>query len=89
MEKPTKYNNKFPFLFFSGVICTVVLTVLIAQYGYEALPRNSISDCKKQFTGTINEAAGYKFCECIHDYGNPLDVCLDEFENETKKINKK
>ena len=82
--KPTKYDNKFPFLFFIGVICTVVLTVSIAQYGYEALPRNSISDCKNQFKGTKNEAAGYKFCECIHDKGNPLDECLEEFENATK-----
>ncbi|MEO5583451.1 MAG: DoxX family protein [Saprospiraceae bacterium] len=85
MKKPTKYSNKFPFLFFIGVICIVLLTVLIAQYGYEALPRNSITDCKKQFIDTKNEAAGYKFCECIHDNGNPLDECLEEFEKATKK----
>ncbi len=85
IEKPKKYNNKFPFLFFTGVICTVVLTVLIAQYGYDALPRNSISDCKKQFKGTQNEAAGYKFCECIHENGKPLNTCIDEFEIARKK----
>ena len=83
--RPIKYSNKFPFLFFTGVICTVVLIVSIAQFGYDAMPRNSISDCKKQFKNTKNEAAGFKFCECIHSNGSPLDKCLEEFENETKK----
>lgn len=87
-EKPAKYSNKFPFLFFTGVICTAVLTVSIAQFGYEAMPRNSISDCKKQFKNTKNEAAGFKFCECIHNNGKPLDECLEEFENATKKTQK-
>ena len=84
VEKPTKYSNKFPFLFFTGVICTAVLAVAIAQFGYDAMPRNSISDCKKQFKNTKNEAAGFKFCECIHNNGKPLDECLEEFENATK-----
>ncbi len=65
VEKPIKYSNEFPFLFFTGVVCTGVLTVLIALFGYEAMPRNSISDCKEQFKNTKNEAAGFKFCECI------------------------
>ncbi|MFZ1675691.1 MAG: DoxX family protein [Saprospiraceae bacterium] len=84
LEPPTKYNNKFPFIFFTGVMITVVLTVLIAQFGYGAMPRNSLSDCKKQFINTKNEAAGFKFCECIHDNGSPLDECLKEFNNAKK-----
>ena len=84
LEKPTKYNNKFPFIFFTGVIITVGLTVLLAQFGYDAMPRNSLSDCKKQFTNTKNEVAGYKFCECIHINGKPLDECLEEFEKSKK-----
>ncbi len=88
IEKPIKYSNKFPFLFFIGVFCTVVLTVSIAQFGYEAMPRNTISDCKKQFKNTNNEVAGFKFCECIHTNGQPLDKCLEEFENATKKTQK-
>lgn len=86
VEKPTKYSNKFPFLFFTGVICAILLTVSIAQFGNDVMPRNSISDCKKQFKGTKNEAAGYKFCECIHTKGTALDECLEEFKNEKKKI---
>ena len=48
------------------------------------MPRNSISDCKKQFKNTKNEAAGFKFCECIHNNGRPLDDCLDVFESNKK-----
>lgn len=88
VEKPTKYSNKFPFLFFTGVMCTALLTVSMAQFGYDVVPRNSLSDCKKQFKNTKNEAAGFKFCECIHNNGKPLDECLEEFENATKKTQK-
>lgn len=79
-QKPAKYSIKFPFLFFTGVVITVVLTIAFARYGYNAMPRNSISDCKKQFVNTKNEAIGFKFCECIHIAGQPLDECLKGFE---------
>jgi hypothetical protein len=81
IEKQKKYSNKFPFLFFAGVFLTVILTVSIARFGFEAMPRNSISDCKKQFINTELETTGFKFCECIHKNGKPLDECLGEFEN--------
>ena len=84
IEKPEKYNTKFPFLFFSGVVITVGLIIALARFGYEAMPRNSLSDCKKRFVNTKNETAGFKFCECIHENGNPLDACLEEF-NKVKK----
>ncbi|MCU0384553.1 MAG: hypothetical protein MUE38_00905 [Flavihumibacter sp.] len=80
LKKPTKYNNQFPFIFFTGVILIVIGTVLFARYGYEVMPRNSLKDCKAQFKGTNKEAAGYQFCECIHEKGNPLDNCLAEFK---------
>ncbi len=80
VEKPTKYSNKFPFLLFTGVICTTVLIVSIAQLGYDAMPRNSISDCKKQFINTARDTAGCEFCDCIHKDGKPLKKCLEEFE---------
>jgi hypothetical protein len=85
VEKPAKYNNKFPFLFFTGVIITAGLIVLLAQFGYDAMPRNSLSDCKKQFINTRNEAAGFRFCECVHNNGRPLDECLEEFKNGEKR----
>ena len=84
LEKPTAYTNKFPFIFFTGIIITVGLTVLLAQFGYDAMPRNSLSDCKKQFKNTKNEAAGFEFCDCIHNNGKPLDECLEKFTNAKK-----
>lgn len=80
IKKPKKYSTNFPFLFFAGVLVTVVLTIAFARFGYEAMPRNSLSDCKKQFAKTINEAVGFEFCECIHIDGKDLDTCLKAFE---------
>jgi uncharacterized membrane protein YphA (DoxX/SURF4 family) len=74
-KKPIKYSKKFPFLFCGLVFTVVVMTVLFAQLGL-SMPRNSLKDCKKQFTQTENEVAGYEFCECIHIEGKPLDECL-------------
>ncbi|MEB8330509.1 DoxX family protein [Flavobacteriaceae bacterium KMM 6897] len=81
IEKPASYSNTFPFMFFTGVIITIGIALALAQFGYEVMPRNSLSDCKEEFKNTINETAGFKFCECIHNKGAPLDQCLEEFEN--------
>ena len=85
LEKPKKYSNKFPFLFFTAVVTTVGLTVGIFVFGYEVMPRNSLSDCKKQFVNTEKETVGFQFCECIHKNGNSLNKCLEEYENATKQ----
>lgn len=79
-QKPEKYNNKFPLLFFSGVISVFALVIWVATSGFEVMPRNSLKDCKSQFINTENEEAGFEFCECIHIRGNPLDECLDKLE---------
>lgn len=81
-QKPKKYETKFPFLFFTGVITTIIITIAFAQFGHEVMPRNSLSDCKKQFKNSNNEIAGIAFCECIHKNGTPLKECLTEFENK-------
>ena len=88
VEKPKKYSNKFPFLFFSGVLATVGLVVAMARFGYEVMPRNSLSDCKKQFVNTEKETIGFEFCECIHTSGNPLDQCLEGYETTKKELGK-
>ena len=82
VEKPAKYNTKFPFLFFTGIVITIGLTIAFARFGYDVMPRNSLSDCKKQFVNTENEAAGFKFCDCIHINGEPLDECLEELKTQ-------
>lgn len=79
LPKPARYDKKFPFLFFGGVISTMVLVVLFSRFGHEVMPQNSLESCNKQFVGTVNEAAGSEFCECVHTVGNPLDDCLDRY----------
>jgi uncharacterized membrane protein YphA (DoxX/SURF4 family) len=85
VQKPAKYSTKFPFLFFGGVVIIIGLTLSLAQYGYEAMPRNSISDCKKQFINSELESAGFDFCECIHENGKTLDTCLQQFNDAKQK----
>ena len=80
IDKPKNYSNKFPIFFFTSVSITVLLTVAIARFGFETMPRNSITDCKKQFLNTELETVGIEFCECIHVDGKPLDTCLLELE---------
>ncbi|WKN30332.1 DoxX family protein [Porifericola rhodea] len=81
VEKPKKYSNKFPILFFTGVIAAIGLLILYFIYGHNVMPRNSLIDCKKQFVNTEHEQAGIKFCECIHTEGQYLEECLDEYDN--------
>lgn len=84
-QQPQQYTNKFPILFFTGVIATVGLVILFFVYGHNIMPRNSISECNKQFIGTTYEVIGKEFCECIHTHGGHLNDCLDEFEKNTNK----
>lgn len=88
IQKPTKYSTKFPLLFFTGVIITVALSIVFARFGYDAMPRNSLSDCKKQFMDSISEAVGCDFCECVHKEGKDLNECLREFENAKNQLEK-
>ncbi|WP_255462677.1 DoxX family protein [Galbibacter sp. BG1] len=79
-KKPVKYDTRFPGWFVISVIAVVILVVLGSQFGHEAMPRNSMTDCRVQFTDTRNEGPGYTFCDCIHKYGRALNRCLEEFE---------
>lgn len=81
LPKPTKLENKFPFLFFTGVIAFVGLILWGARFGHHVMPRNSIGDCQSQFNNTENEMVGNEFCECIHLDGNPLEECLENLES--------
>ncbi|WP_026952053.1 hypothetical protein [Algoriphagus mannitolivorans] len=76
--KPKSY--KFPFMFFGVSIVVLSIPILVYQFGYEVLPRNSLEVCKRQFEGKENEAAGFEFCECVHVQGQPLDSCLQSYE---------
>lgn len=80
IKKTERKVTKFPVFFFLGVLATVVFFILFFSYGYEVMPRNSLSECKKQFVNTSNETAGFQFCECIHSQGTNLNQCLDDYE---------
>ena len=71
-----------------GVFATVGLTITIFIFGYEVMPRNSISDCKKQFVNTENQTVGFEFCECVHKNGISLNNCLEKFEHAKKQLKK-
>lgn len=76
--KPKSY--KFPFMFFGASFLVLLIPILVYRFGYDALPRNSLEVCQKQFIGTAHEAAGFEFCACVHIQGQPLDSCLEQFE---------
>ncbi|MFC0605989.1 DoxX family protein [Winogradskyella pulchriflava] len=84
IKRPEKYNNSFPWVFFSTVFMIFTAIVLYFIYGNSIMPRNTLKDCKVQFINTVNETAGSEFCECIHNQGQPLDQCLENYKKATK-----
>tara|TARA_R110002096_G_scaffold126532_2_gene273559 strand:+ start:48085 stop:48801 length:717 start_codon:yes stop_codon:yes gene_type:complete len=87
VQGPSKYDNKFPFLFFASIGIVFILSLFIFIKGFDIMPRNSLSDCKEQYANTEYEIIGNDFCECVHTKGQVLDVCLEDFE--MKKEEKK
>jgi hypothetical protein len=53
------------------------------------MPRNSLSDCNKQYAGTEYENIRNEFCECVHLDGDILDDCLDKFADQKKRMDEK
>jgi uncharacterized membrane protein YphA (DoxX/SURF4 family) len=76
-------SNKFPTLFAAGATATFLLVVFIATSGFEIVPRNTKSDCKKQCENSDNSNACDDFCDCIHKGGQPLDKCLEQYDAAT------
>jgi uncharacterized membrane protein YphA (DoxX/SURF4 family) len=72
-------SSKFPVKFFAGVAAAVILFMLVIPKLYGVLPRNSLTKCQSQFKGKNKAKAGDDFCVCVHTNGNPLDKCLDEY----------
>ena len=78
LPQKNELNNKFPFAFFAGVLAVIVIVMSHALLLYRIMPRNTISDCRKQCDGE-NDADCYNFCDCIHKEGKSLENCLDEY----------
>jgi hypothetical protein len=74
-------NDKFPTLFFAGVFAAVVICVAGIPSLYSIKPRNTLTQCSRQFKNTKRTGAGEIFCDCIHKRGEPLNKCLNEYNN--------
>jgi uncharacterized membrane protein YphA (DoxX/SURF4 family) len=75
------FNDKFPTLFFAGVFAAVVICVVGIPSLYNIKPRNSLPQCLRQFKDGRRTKAGEAFCNCIHNNGEPLGKCLNEYNN--------
>lgn len=76
-------SNKFPFLFFGGVIATIAAIVVINLYMYDIRPGNSPEECINGCPGNSDPKACLEFCDCIYKKGRSLHECLAEY-NEAK-----
>jgi hypothetical protein len=85
---PTKkktLSSKFPFVFFGGVIATIVLVIVINIFIFEIRPGNSLIECKNGCVDSKYPKAAEGFCDCIYNQGEPLDKCLEEYKQAKEK----
>jgi len=75
------FSDKFPALFFAGVLAAMVFFVLVVPRLFDVKPRNDFEKCLTQFKNTRRAGAGENFCGCIHERGEPLDKCLSDYRN--------
>lgn len=78
------FSDKFPTLFFAGVFAAVVVCVVGIPSLYSIKPRNTLPQCLRQFKDSNKIQAGENFCNCIHQNGEPLAKCMNEFQNATE-----
>ena len=78
------FKDKFPTLFFTGVFAAIVIFMIGIPSLYSIRPRNTLSQCLKQFKD--RPKAGEAFCDCIHQNGEPLDKCMDEYNQASEGI---
>lgn len=81
------FDEKFPKLFFAGVFVVVVFFMVGVSALYSIRPRNNIRQCLKQFDDTRRTRAGANFCGCIHQNGEPLNVCLNRYDTAPDDAN--
>ncbi len=82
------FNDKFPTLFFAGVFAAVIFFAAIVPNLYDVLPRNTLPQCIGQFKDGSRTKAGENFCNCIHNDGEPLNKCLNDYNNASDDINR-
>lgn len=79
------FNDKFSTLFFAGVFAAVVFFMIVVPRLYSVRPRNTLPQCLSQFKENRTKV-GENFCNCIHTNGEPLNKCLNEYNNAPKDI---
>jgi hypothetical protein len=55
-------------------------SVLAVSSGCEIMPRNTLRDCRDQCKDSKKSKACYEFCHCIHERGEPLNKCLEQYD---------
>lgn len=81
-------SHKFPVAFFLGSMAAILLLGFFLTNIFELRPRNTQTDCEKQCKGSTNPQACLIFCDCIHQKGQDLDQCLDEYHKAVQKTKK-
>lgn len=82
IPKKKGLNKKFPKFFFLGVFLTCILIVSGMSRMYTLLPRNTLSECRKQCFDSDFQADCFVFCECIHKQGLPFNKCLTAYKEK-------
>ncbi len=80
-----RMNNRFPFLFFGGVLATLATVVFLNNVIYDIRPGNEPAECWNGCPGNSNPKACEEFCDCIHNKGKPLRECLSEYKKATAR----
>lgn len=76
-------EKKFPLKFFLGVFAVVAFVAFHTSIFYDIMPRNNHADCKAQCESE-NDIDCLDFCACIHEEGNSLTTCLQEYDDSRK-----
>lgn len=77
--------KKFPVVAVLIVFGATVGTVLGTTTMYDIMPKNTLSECVRQFGKNGNANAAQAFCECVHINGNALNICMDAYWAQTEK----
>lgn len=80
------FNDRFPTLFFAGVFTAMIICVVGIPSLYSIKPRNTLTQCLRQFNNSKKIKAGENFCNCIHNNGEPLGKCLNEYNNASDNV---
>jgi len=73
-------SNRFPFVFFGGVLATIVSVIVINMFLFDIRPGNSLIECRNGCLDSRYPNASSEFCDCIYNQGKPLDDCLEAYE---------